>query len=108
GDINIVDQANYHAVSSDLGYGQSISVDSNGNLIIPTRDPASYLPTDRIDTIMLNADALSGMGLSDLALATSGEINVEKGANVTLAPGGAFEAVAGRTITVDGKINAPA
>jgi hypothetical protein len=47
------------------------------------------------------------MGLSDLALATSGEINIESGANITLAPGGAFDAMAGRTITVNGNVSAP-
>lgn len=106
GDINIVDQANYQALSSDLGYGQSISI-QNGQLVIPTRDPTSYLPLGRIDTITLDANAISGMGLSDLALATSGAINVEQGANVQLAPGGAFNAIAGRAITVNGSITAP-
>src|SRR5579862_3938289 len=106
GDIDIVDQADYHALPSDFSYGQSISL-QDGQLVIPTRDPNSYLPTDRIDAIMLNADALSAMGLSDLALATSGEINVESGADVNLSPGGAFQAVAGRTMTIDGKISVP-
>jgi len=106
GDIAIVDQADYHALPEDLSYGQSISI-QDGQLVIPARDPNSYLPTDRIDSIMLNADALSAMGLSDLALATSGEINVEKGAEVNLSPGGTFQAVADRAITVDGKISAP-
>ncbi|HEY2446612.1 MAG TPA: filamentous hemagglutinin family protein [Rhizomicrobium sp.] len=108
GDINIVNQSDYQPLSANLGYGQSISIDSNGNLIIPVRDPNSYLPLDRIQTISLSADALSGMGLSDLALATSGNITVEKGANVVLAPGGEFDAESGRAITIDGSISAPA
>ena len=107
GDINVVTQANYQPVSSSLAFGQSISIDSNGNLVIPTRDPASYLPPDRIDTISLSADALSSMGLSDLSLATSGQITLEQGANIDLAPGGTFNAVAGRTITINGNVSVP-
>jgi filamentous hemagglutinin family protein len=107
GDIDVVDQADYQPLSSNLAYGQSVYVDSNGNLVIPTRDPASYLPLDRVQTISLSADALSASGISDLALATSGEVNVEKGANLNLAPGGAFDVVAGRTITIDGKVSIP-
>jgi filamentous hemagglutinin family protein len=106
GDIDIVDQANYQPVSGSLEYGQSISI-VNGALVVPTRDPASYLPLDRIDTISLDADALSNMGLNDLALATSGNITVEQGANVTLTPGGDFDAVSGRAITVDGSVYVP-
>ncbi len=106
GDIDIVDQANYQDLPANFQYGQSISI-VDGQLIIPTRDPASYLPTSRLDTITLSADALSNAGLSDLALATSGEVNVEQGADLTLAPGGAFNVVAGRAITVDGNVYVP-
>ncbi len=107
GDIDIVSQSDYQPLPSSLAYGQSISIDSSGNLIVPTRDPASYLPLDRVDTISLSADALSSMGLSDLSLATSGQITVEPGANLSLAPGGRFDAEAGRTITVDGNVSVP-
>ena len=107
GDIDVVGQSDYQPVSSNLGYGQSVSINSNGNLVVPTRDPASILPQSRIDTITLSADALSNMGLSDVSLETSGEINVAQDANVTLAPGGVFNAEAGRTLTVDGNISVP-
>ncbi len=107
GDIEIVSGSNYQSVSSTLGYGESISIDSNGNLVIPTRDPASYLPLDRVQTISLSADALSAAGLSDVSLATSGQVTVEQGANLQLAPGGAFDVVAGRTITIDGNVSVP-
>ncbi|HEY5237623.1 MAG TPA: filamentous hemagglutinin N-terminal domain-containing protein, partial [Rhizomicrobium sp.] len=107
GDIDIVNQADYQPVSSDLGYGQSISLDSDGNLVIPVRDPASLLPTDRLDTITLSADALSGTGLSEVSFATSGKIDIAQDASVTLNPGGIFNAQAGRAITVDGTISAP-
>ncbi|HEX3943501.1 MAG TPA: filamentous hemagglutinin N-terminal domain-containing protein, partial [Rhizomicrobium sp.] len=107
GDISLVSQANYQPVSSGLGYGQSIYVDANGNLILPTRDPASLLPVDRQQTISLSADALSQMGLSDVALQTSGRIDVASDATLKLAPGGVFNALAGRTITIDGTVSVP-
>ncbi|HTT83936.1 MAG TPA: filamentous hemagglutinin family protein [Rhizomicrobium sp.] len=106
GDIDIVTQSNYQPVSGNLEYGQSISI-VNGQLVIATRAADSYLPTDRIDTITLSATALSDMGLDDLALATSGEVNVEQGADVTLAAGGDFDVEAGRAITVDGNVFVP-
>ncbi len=74
---------------------------------MPTRDPNSYLPTDRQQTISLSADALSSSGLSAVSLETSGKINVEADANLTLGAGGVFNAVAGRTITIDGSITVP-
>jgi filamentous hemagglutinin family protein len=107
GDIDVVDQADYEPVSSSLIYGQSVSIDANGNLVVPTRDPASFLPQTRIDTIMLSADAISNMGLSDVSLETSGQIDLAQGADITLAPGGVFNAEAGRTITVDGNVSVP-
>ena len=106
GDINIVNQADYQALPSNFEYGQSISI-VNGQLVIPTRAADSYLPANRLDTITLSANALSNMGLDDLALATSGEVNVEQGADLTLSPGGAFNVVAGRAITVDGSVYVP-
>ena len=104
---HVVGQADYQPVSSSLGYGQSVSIDANGNLVVPTRDPALILPQARIDTITLSADAISNMGLSDLSLETSGQIDVAQDANVSLAPGGVFNAEAGRTITIDGNISVP-
>ena len=107
GDIQVVSQANYHPVDSSLGYGQSVSIDANGNLVVPTRDPNSYLPTDRQQTISLSADAISSYGLSAVSLETSGKIDVAADANLTLGPGGVFNAVAGRAITIDGNISVP-
>jgi len=107
GDIELVSQANYHPVAQSLAYGQSVSIDANGNLVVPVRDPNSLLPTERQDTISLSADALSSMGLSAVSLMTSGKITVDADANLALNPGGAFEAVAGRTVTIDGSITTP-
>jgi len=107
GDIELVSQANYHPLRQSFGYGQSVSVDANGNLVVPVRDPDSLLPTGRRDTISLSADALSSMGLSAVSLRTSGKITVDADANLALGAGGAFEAVAGRTVTIDGSITVP-
>lgn len=108
GDIAVVSAANYHPVDASLGYGESVTIDSNGNLVVPVRDPNSLLPADRQQTISLSADALSSFGLGALSLETSGKVGVAADAAVTLAPGGLFNAVAGRTLTVDGRIDAPA
>ena len=35
GDIELVSQANYHPVDPSLAYGQSVSIDANGNLVVP-------------------------------------------------------------------------
>ncbi|MBV9062305.1 MAG: filamentous hemagglutinin N-terminal domain-containing protein, partial [Alphaproteobacteria bacterium] len=107
GDISIVSSADYHPVSGDLAYGQSVYVDADGNLVVPTRDPNSLLPPDRQQVISLSADALSGMGLSEVAVQTSGKIDVAADATLNLAPGGIFSALAGRSITVDGNITIP-
>jgi hypothetical protein len=64
------------------------------------------LPTDRLDTIFLAAPTLSAMGLSDLSLETSGALTVDAGANITLNPGGEFDGLAGRPLTIDGSITA--
>lgn len=90
--------------TAGLTYGQSVTVNSNGALIVPTLDPAAALPTDRLDTISLSATALSNAGLSDLSLQTSGKITIDAGADLTLAAHGEFDAVAGRALTVDGSV----
>src|SRR5262249_60244884 len=102
-----VSQANFNPGSSDLIYGHSLFIDANGNLNHPDRDPNSFLPTDRQQVISLSADALSGMGLADVSLATSGKITVESDASLTLAPGGEFDGLAGRGITLNGGVFVP-
>jgi filamentous hemagglutinin family protein len=57
--------------------------------------------------ISLNADALSGMGLGQLTVQTSGALSLTADAALTLPAGGRFEALAGRAITIDGSITAP-
>ncbi len=80
-------------------------------LIEPTAayaaNAAASTPLQRFETITLNADNLSASGAAQLSLATSGAIDVAAGATIPLPAGGLFEALAGRSITVDGSILAP-
>ena len=105
-DVEITDGSTGSS-TANLTYGQSITFDSQGAAVIPPRDPASLLPTDRYDTISVSGQALSSMGLSDLSLSTTGKITIDSGAAVTLDPGGVFSALAGRSITVQGAITDP-
>jgi filamentous hemagglutinin family protein len=89
-----------------LAYGQTPTIDADGNLVLAARDPAALLDPARRDTILLSDDALSGSGLSQVSLETSGSLTVEKGAAVTLAPGGVFAGSAGRAIRIDGLVEA--
>lgn len=108
GDIAIVPSAAIPTVANDLTYGQSISLDATGALVRPTmRDPASLLPTARHDTILLSDSALSGMGLGELTLGTTGALSFAAGTVTTLAPGGVLDANVGRSIHVDGNVSAP-
>ncbi len=108
GDIQIIPSAAIPTVAADLAYGGSISLDATGALVRPTtRDPASLLPTTRHDTILLSDSALSGMGLGQLTLDTSGALNFAPGTVTTLAPGGVLDALTGRSIHVDGNVFAP-
>lgn len=107
GDIAIVNGSDFHTVPPSLGYGQSVSINADGDLVVPTRDPSSILTPAFQDTITLSANALSQMGLGQISLETSGSITDAAQSNVTLNPGGVFTAIAGRTITIDGAISAP-
>lgn len=108
GDIEVVSGADYSPASSGLSYGQDIGFGADGAVVIPVRPAGAALPTDRLTTIVLDADAISGMGLSQLGLETSGKLTVAAGANIDLAPGGAFTALAGGVTTIDGAVNVPA
>ncbi len=105
GDIIIADGAT--ATKADgLGYGQSVTIDGDGNLVLVPRPAESMLPVADRGVLTLGADTLSAMGLGQLALFTSGGLTVESGAELTLNPGGVFTATTGRAITVDGDITA--
>src|SRR5262249_32312915 len=38
----------YNPVDQSLAFGQSISIDPNGSLVVPLRDPASLIPGERL------------------------------------------------------------
>ncbi len=107
------DQRALQAVPSQLPAGGYLDVqalglaDNTGGGDINIVGDASYAPGPAT-AISLDADALSAMGLSQLTVQTSGKIGVAPDAAVTLAPGGVFNAMAGRTITIDGSVAAPA
>jgi filamentous hemagglutinin family protein len=105
-DIAILDESGVEALPGDLAYGQSVSFDDSGALVITPRDPLSMLSDTRLGTIQLSAQALSTMGLGQLTLATSGSITLSADAEVNLGAGAIFDGLAGRAITIDGTIRA--
>ena len=107
GDILITTPGAVAQLPSGLGYGQSVSLSANGTLVRPARDPASQLPTARLQTIVLGDATLSAMGLGQLTLNSTGTLSVAAGTVTTLAPGGVFSAIDGRRVTIDGAIAAP-
>lgn len=108
GDVEIVD-APTGDTTADLSYGQSIAVDSNGNLSVSpaVRSASSVVPVDERATLVLSAPDLSAMGLGQLSIKAGGALTLDSGAAVTLAPGGVFSASTGRAITINGSIVAP-
>jgi len=105
-DVAILDEGDIETLPADLVYGQSVSFDADGNLVTTPRDPASMLSAGRLGTIQLSAQALSGMGLGQITIATSGGLTVAANADVSLQPGAIFDALTGRSIRVDGRIYA--
>ncbi len=104
GDVEISDQPGSNNASG-LSYGQTTSV-SGGVLSVASTSgatPASYDGS----TLVLSAPQLSGMGLGQLSIYTSGALTVDTGADLALAPGGVFSAITDRTITINGSITAP-
>jgi filamentous hemagglutinin family protein len=106
GDIEITADDPAPSVAG-LAYGTTVSTDPISHIQTITRDQTSLLPDARQQTILLSAPALSAMGLSELSLRTSGAITADDGAAVSLAPGGSFNGLAGRAVTITGSIAAP-
>jgi filamentous hemagglutinin family protein len=107
GDIAILDIGDFQPVSSSLTYGHALSISADGSLAEAAPDAGSLLPVSRIDTVDLSAETLSGAGLDELWLDTSGRFTVTADATLVLEPGGALIAQAGRKITVGGQVSAP-
>lgn len=87
GDVEIVNGPT-PTTTANLSFGQSVPVAARGALILSAQD-------------------LNAAGLGQLSIFTSGAFKVDAGADLALAPGGAFTAVTGRAITVDGSITVP-
>jgi filamentous hemagglutinin family protein len=105
--IAIDDSNDFTSLSQKLSYGEALEIAPDGSLVVPPRSQGPVLPADRIGAIHLSADALSGMGLGQLALQTSGGISVDSEAVVNLDAGGVFSAQAGRAINVYGQVYVP-
>ncbi|WP_165190139.1 filamentous haemagglutinin family protein [Caulobacter soli] len=105
GDIVIVDGETPDK-SDGLGYGQSVTVDGDGDLVRVARPAGAMLPVAERGVLTLGADTLSAMDLGQLSLLTSGSLTVEDGVDLNLSPGGVFTATTGRAITVNGDITA--
>jgi hypothetical protein len=87
GDVEIADGPTPET-TAELSFGQSAPAGDRGSLI-------------------LSAPALNSAGFGQVSIYTSGALKVDAGASLALAPGGAFSAVTGRAITVDGAITIP-
>lgn len=109
-------------VGSELPAGGLLSFESfgnaaggviSGNVVAPgggdiviSRDyvrlaaSATILPEARLGTVQLDSDLFADGGFAQTTLVTSGAIAVEQGATVTLQNGGAFTALAGRSIRI--------
>ncbi|MDR3493354.1 MAG: filamentous hemagglutinin N-terminal domain-containing protein, partial [Ancalomicrobiaceae bacterium] len=107
GDIVVMPAADYQASTTNLAYGQTVQIAADGTVTIPSRDPASYLSAAQLSTIRLSDALLSGSGLADVSLSTSGSVTIPKEATVSLAAGGDIEVLAGRKITIDGTVSVP-
>ncbi len=107
GDIRVGAAGSITPLSGDLAFGGSTSVGADGMLVEHARDPASFLPEERRDAILLSADALDGAGLGQVSLRTSGTVTIDRGAALDVAAGGIVTVDAGRSISVAGAIRAP-
>ncbi|NVO17643.1 MAG: filamentous hemagglutinin family protein [Rhodoplanes sp.] len=106
GDIRVVRDQDYHAVSGSLGFGQVVT-SANGTVTISSRDSSSYLDPARVGTVLLSDRLLSQSGFAEVAFSTTGSVSVAQGAKVDLAAGGVFDVFAGHRITIDGQVSVP-
>jgi filamentous hemagglutinin family protein len=89
------------ALDDGVGAGDSVNFVTRAIVVSAQAGPllpASFQPTDSLafSNTVLSASTLSNAGLSNVSLAANTTITVEKGAQVTVNPGGSFNAWARR------------
>ena len=100
GDIRKLQLSTVQLPSAGLLHIQAIP---GADIVVGSAPDASTPGTIQLDSAKLNAANLGG-----LSLQTSGAVTLDASTDLKLAPGGAFNVDAGRTITFDGKVSAPA
>lgn len=90
-----------------LGRAASVTVGADGALLRDAPGAGTRLPANRRETLVLADSLLSDGGLAQVSVHSSGRLTVAADAAVTLQPGGVFDAVAGRSLTVAGRITVP-
>ncbi|PPQ28430.1 hypothetical protein CCR94_17890, partial [Rhodoblastus sphagnicola] len=109
GDLRNVQKANSQLPAGGMLFVQEIGVSPGSGMgaggdirVVAASDSAP------VDGVTVLSDALlSGSGLSQVSLWTSGAISVASNATVSLAAGGVFDAYAGRSIKIAGTVTAP-
>ncbi|MDT7933698.1 MAG: filamentous hemagglutinin family protein [Sphingomonadaceae bacterium] len=100
---NALIAASVAQLATGLGFGQSVSLDSSGNLVrVGTRPTSALLDPALRDTFQFSSVALTDMGLGQFSLWTSGAIRVDPSAQLRLMPGGVLDLNAGRRIDFAG------
>uniref|UniRef100_Q07KX9 Filamentous haemagglutinin family outer membrane protein n=1 Tax=Rhodopseudomonas palustris (strain BisA53) TaxID=316055 RepID=Q07KX9_RHOP5 len=108
------DQRDVQAANTQLPVGGMLLVQSLGrstsDITVGGGDirvvaAADYAPAS--GATVLSDALLSGSGLSQVSLWTSGAISVANNATVSLAAGGVFDAYAGRSIDIAGSVTTP-
>jgi len=86
----------------EIGEGSTSGLGAGGDIVVVAA--TDYAATN--GTTVLSDRLLSGSGLSQVSLWTSGSITVDGKATVSLAAGGVFDAYSGRSITIAGTVTA--
>ena len=100
GDIRKLQAVAAQLPSAGLLHIQSIP---GGDIVVGATTGAAGPGMIMLDNAKLNAANLGG-----LSLQTSGKVTLDASTDLKLAPGGAFNLDAGRTISFNGKVSAPA
>ncbi|MBB4198978.1 hypothetical protein CCR94_08105 [Rhodoblastus sphagnicola] len=111
GDLRKAQAANTQLPTGGMLLVQQLGKSSSNDATVGGGDirvvaASDYAPASGV-TVLSDA-LLSGSGLSQVSLWTSGAISVAGNATVSLAAGGVFDAYAGRSINIAGAVTAPA